>query len=62
MSVGDLTGDNIVDVLDLAMVGMAYGSCAGETSYVGLADLNIDGLVDMRDVSTVARNYGKNWG
>ena len=56
---GDVDGDGTVDVADLSIVSMAYGTFVGEPNYNPDADLNRDGVVDMRDLSTVARNLGK---
>lgn len=55
---GDVNGDGSVDVIDLSIVSMAYGSFEGEPDYNPDADLNKDGVVDMRDLATVARNLG----
>jgi hypothetical protein len=55
---GDVNGDGVVDVLDLTIVSIAYGSFEGEPDYNPEADVNKDGLVDMRDLATVARNLG----
>jgi subtilisin family serine protease len=56
--VGDITGDGVVDIFDLSIVGLAFGFFEWEPEYDPVADLNRDGVVDTRDVATVARNYG----
>jgi parallel beta-helix repeat protein len=56
---GDINGDGIVDVKDLSIVSIAYGSLEGEPDYDPIADLNNDGIVDMKDLTTVGRNLGK---
>ncbi len=55
---GDVNGDGSVDVMDLSIVSLAYGSFEGEPDYNPDADLNKDGVVDMRDLATVAMNLG----
>ena len=55
---GDVNGDGSVDVIDLSIVSLAYGSFEGEPDYNPDADLNKDGVVDMRDLATVAMNLG----
>lgn len=57
---GDVNGDQIVNVIDLTIVSLAYGSFKGEPNYNPVADINEDGIVDMRDLVIVARNLGKN--
>ena len=59
--VGDLNQDNIIDILDVAYVGLRYDS----TDLT--ADINQDGKVNIFDVSIVSGNYKKtgpltNWG
>jgi hypothetical protein len=56
--VGDVNGDGTVDIVDLSIVGQAFGSFEGEPSYNPEADLNCDGIVDIGDISLVCINYG----
>ncbi len=56
---GDINNDGIVNVVDLTIVSLAYGTFEGEPGYNPDADLTQDGLVDMRDLVIVARNLGK---
>jgi hypothetical protein len=55
---GDVNEDGFVDVFDLSIVGMAYGTFEGMPGYDADADINKDGLVDMRDLSIVTLYYG----
>jgi subtilisin family serine protease len=55
---GDVNGDGIVDIWDLATAGKAYGSFEGEEDYNSDADINRDGVVDMRDLAIICTNYG----
>ncbi len=56
---GDVNGDGIVDIYDLAIVGLAFGSKPGAPNWNPMADLNQDGQVDIFDLVTVASNYGR---
>lgn len=57
--VGDLNEDGVVDILDLSIMGMAYGTFEGQPGYNPIADINVDGVVDMRDLSIVTRYFGE---
>lgn len=57
--VGDVNGDGIVDIVDLATVGRAFGTRPGDVYWNPEADTNNDYLIDIDDLLTVARNYGK---
>ena len=56
---GDVNNDCKVDIFDLAMVGLAYGSQPGDDNWNPDADLNNDSKVDIFDLATVGLNYGK---
>jgi hypothetical protein len=57
--VGDVNEDGVVDIIDLSIVGMAYGTFEGQPGYDPDADINVDGLVDMRDLALVTKNFGE---
>jgi len=58
IAAGDVTGDSIVDLLDLNRVARAFGKSAPWTSKaIGEADLNRDRIVNMLDVSFILGNY-----
>lgn len=63
--VGDINGDNKVDMKDIAIVAAAFGSYPGhprwnpEADVTGTVYLVPDGKVDMRDVALISRNFGK---
>ncbi|MBN1218212.1 MAG: N-acetylmuramoyl-L-alanine amidase [Anaerolineae bacterium] len=50
---GDATGDNQIDIFDLALIGSRYGS-----SDAG-SDVNRNGQVDIFDLTLSAANYGR---
>jgi hypothetical protein len=56
---GDINGDGIVDLHDLAIVAAAYGSRPGDPNWNPLADILGDGVVDMRDFQIVVSEYGQ---
>jgi subtilisin family serine protease len=50
---GDVTGDNLVDIFDLALIGSRYG---GNDP---MGDINADGQVNIIDLVLTASNYGQ---
>lgn len=59
--VGDVNGDNRVNIEDLAIVSLAFGTRPGYPRWNVQADLNQDGKVDIYDLVIVAQNYGKTY-
>ena len=57
--VGDANGDSVVDFLDLAMLGVAYGAKEGEPGFDRGVDFNGDGIVDYRDLAMLGTNYSR---
>jgi hypothetical protein len=55
---GDVNGDYIVDVKDVSLAGLAFGSYLGGSRWNIQADTNQDGEIDISDISNMARNYG----
>lgn len=51
---GDVNGDGVVNVLELARVGAAFGSSLGSPNYD--ADLDKDGAVNVLDLVLVEAN------
>jgi hypothetical protein len=56
---GDINGDGVVNILDLIIVGNAFGSYPGHPKWNPLADLKKDNKINVLDLSTVGINYGK---
>jgi subtilisin family serine protease len=50
---GDVTGDNLIDIFDLALIGSRYGT--SDT----MGDINADGQVNIIDLVLTASNYGQ---
>jgi hypothetical protein len=55
----DLNEDETVNILDISIVAMAFGSKAGDEYYNVLADLDENNEVNILDISMVAMDYGK---
>ncbi len=53
----DVNGDGVINIVELATVGAAFGGVA--PSYNGKADFNADGVIDIIDLVVVAGNFGK---
>jgi len=56
---GDINGDGVVDLSDLAILLSSYGYCEGDPPYVPEADLNDDNCVDLSDLALLLANYGR---
>jgi len=55
----DLNGDGTIDIRDITIVAMAFGSNIGDESWNIIADLNEDEVIDIRDITVVALEFGK---
>lgn len=55
----DLNNDGEVDILDISIVAVAFGSRLGDENWNEVADIDGDGSVNILDVGSVARHYGK---
>jgi len=56
---GDVNGDNQVDIRDIAQAVLAFGSYPNHPRWNPQADTNQDNKVDIRDLALMARNFGK---
>jgi hypothetical protein len=56
---GDVDGDRIVNILDLTIVALAFGSVPGGPNWNPNADVTLDGVVDIRDLTFVAIHFGQ---
>lgn len=55
---GDLDGDGHVDLSDLARLLSAFGSCAGDATYIDAADIDDSGCVGLSDLARLLTNFG----
>jgi len=56
---GDVTGDGQVNILDISLVAIAFGTKRGDPMYNPTADINDDDQVNILDISTVAIHFGE---
>ena len=56
---GDVNGDTVVNMRDIALVARAFGSNKTSSNWNLYADINGDGVVNMRDVALAARHFGQ---
>ncbi len=57
--IGDINKDNRIDLKDLALLSLAYGTTAGDEHWDPRADMNSNNRVDITDLTILTRNYGK---
>ncbi len=55
----DLNNDGTVNILDISIVAVAFGSTPEDPNWNEIADLNNDEIVNILDISIVAMDYGK---
>jgi len=53
----DINQDDIVDVLDIALLANHYNNAIGQTNYNIIYDLNKDGIIDIYDLVLVSRSF-----
>ena len=56
---GDVNGDGVVDLTDLAMLLSAFGACAGDPAFVPAADFDASGCVELTDLAVLLANFGR---
>jgi hypothetical protein len=57
--IGDLNSDGTVDLDDIYIISLAFGSKPGDSNWNRIADLTRDNVVNILDLRTVARHYGE---
>jgi hypothetical protein len=55
----DINGDERVDIQDVTMAAIAFGSKPGEERWNGLVDLYVDLHINIVDITIVAKDFGK---
>jgi hypothetical protein len=58
---GDVNGDHIVNLADIAAGALAYGSNPSSANWNPFADMNGDGKVELRDIVLSAINFLKTY-
>jgi len=59
VSITDLNCDGKVDIKDIAIVAVAFGSYPGQPKWNPIADINGDERIDVKDIARVAVDYGR---
>ncbi len=54
---GDLNGDDVVDIVDIAQAALAFGTTDGDLGYDPLADMNSDTVIDLFDLVLIVLNF-----
>ncbi len=54
----DLNDDGVIDLDDLSLLLVAFGSCTGEPGFNAAADLDGDGCIDLDDLSELLVVFG----
>ena len=57
----DVNGNGRIDITDIVLIALAYGSRAGDPGWNPYADLNQDGKVTITDIVMVALHFGEQW-
>jgi parallel beta-helix repeat protein len=57
--VGDVNGDNGVDILDAITISTAFSALPGSSNWNGNADINSDNTVDILDAIILSVNFGR---
>ncbi len=57
----DINQDGKIDIFDIGIVAIAYGSAPESPRWNPLADINSDGTIDFFDIAVVARHYGEQY-
>jgi fructose/tagatose bisphosphate aldolase len=47
-----------VDITDVALLALSFGTAHGSVMYNQAADLNADGQIDILDVAIIASDFG----
>jgi len=55
---GDINEDFKINIIDVALIAISFGSSEGSPGWNTLADVISDGKIDIKDISFVARNFG----
>jgi hypothetical protein len=57
--VGDVNADGIVDIEDIYLIALAYGTMPGQPGYKPNLDINDDSIIDIADIYIAALHYGE---
>ncbi|MEM3825558.1 MAG: DUF3160 domain-containing protein [Candidatus Bathyarchaeia archaeon] len=57
----DINGDGVINILDICLVAIAFGTAEGDEKYNAVADLNGDKKINIEDVALIAKDFGKKY-
>jgi parallel beta-helix repeat protein len=57
----DLNGDGKINILDITLVGSAFGSNPSHTRWNPKCDFDGNGLINIIDITLIAKDYGKSF-
>ncbi|MEM2954005.1 MAG: NosD domain-containing protein [Candidatus Bathyarchaeia archaeon] len=56
--IGDVNGDQVIDMKDMALAALSFGSRPEHPRWNLQADLNQDQKIDLKDLAIIAKNFG----
>ncbi len=56
---GDINNDCIVNILDILIAAIAFGSSPGDPNWNPITDLNSDNIINILDIVRIGVNFGK---
>ena len=59
MNIGDINGDNAINITDIMRIASAFNTKAGVGKYEEKYDLNMDGAINLIDILTIAKSFNK---
>jgi hypothetical protein len=59
--IGDINGDQTVNILDAVVIALAWDGDPGKTQWNIKADLNHDNTIDIYDGVRIGAHWGENW-
>jgi hypothetical protein len=57
--IGDFNHDGVVDIFDVSLIALSFGTNEGEEGYIAVCDIDEDGDVDLFDLVMVAKYYNR---
>ena len=58
-NIWDLNNDGCANIIDLALIGRAFGKRRGEAGYNIEADRFYDGVINTKDLTIISRSFGE---
>jgi len=58
---GDINGDRTINILDIVLYVLAFGSKPGDPNWDPRVDINPDGIINVADLFAIATHFGETW-